>query len=79
MKKEKYCAYTRECIKEVEQMSKHPLSQDEFTRQIEENRRRSELRGRPMSFGEFKSTMKAGPDVDDEYADYLASFEKKNE
>lgn len=36
--------YTKECIKEVEEMQKHPLSQDEFSRQIEENRRRSELR-----------------------------------
>ena len=37
--------YTQECIKEVEEMSKHPLSQEQFTQQIEENRRRSELRG----------------------------------
>lgn len=38
--------YTQDCIKEVEEMQKHPLSQDEFSRQIEENRRRSELRGK---------------------------------
>lgn len=35
--------YTKECIEEVEEMQKHPLSQDEFSRQIEENRRRSIL------------------------------------
>lgn len=36
--------YTQECIREVKEMQKHPLTQEEFSRQIEENRRRSELR-----------------------------------
>ena len=35
--------YTQECIKEVEEMKKHPLTQEEFSAQIERNRRRSEL------------------------------------
>lgn len=35
--------YTQECIEEVKEMQKHPLSQDEFSWQIEENRRRSIL------------------------------------
>lgn len=48
--------YTQECIEEVEEMKKHPLSQDEFSRQIEENRRRSELRkGREKTYTMYAS------------------------
>ena len=32
-----------EYIKEAEEMDKHPLNQEEFAKQIEDNRRRSEL------------------------------------
>ena len=37
--------YSEACQKEVAEMSKHPLSHDEFLAQIERNRRPSELQG----------------------------------
>jgi len=46
---ESHRAISEVCQKEVEEMSKHPLTFEEKKRQIEENHKRSMLQGTPES------------------------------